>query len=80
VIVDDELTAVLLAALDDAAGFWRAETRACECSMREEPCESCQAALSSADEFEHAYSVLAEGDLEPEGRAVDVVQVRGRRL
>jgi hypothetical protein len=79
-IGDDELLATVLCALDDAAGFWRDQARACECSSRDQPCDSCQAALTDADAFEHAYDVLADGDLEPEGRAVEVVRVRGARL
>jgi hypothetical protein len=77
---DDELMATVLCALDDAAGFWREQVQACSCSAREEPCPSCEAALTDADAFEHAYAVLAEGDLEPAGRAVEVVRVRGGRL
>jgi hypothetical protein len=77
---DDELLATILCALDDAAGFWRDQARACECSARDEPCDSCRAALTDADSYEHAYAVLVEGELEPEGRAVQVVQVRGARL
>ena len=78
---EDELLATVLCALDDAAGFWRDQYSACACSVREEPCPSCTAeALATADEYEHAFAVLAEGELPPEGRAVEVVQVRGARL
>jgi hypothetical protein len=77
---DDELLATVLCALDDAAGFWRDQARACDCSARDEPCDSCQAALTDAAAYEHAYAVLVEGEMEPEGRAVQVVQVRGARL
>ena len=79
-LTEDDLLATILAALDDAAGFWRAQYSACACSVREEPCPTCAEALATADEYEHAFAVLAEGELPPEGRAVEVVQVRGARL
>jgi hypothetical protein len=79
-IADDELLATVLTALDDAAGFWREQVQSCQCAAREEPCPSCSAALTDADAYEHAYAVLAEGDMEPAGRAVEVVRVRGARL
>jgi hypothetical protein len=78
--IDDDMTATLLCALDDAAGFWREQVASCACASAEEPCPSCSGALTDADAYEHAYAVLAEGDLEPAGRAVEVVRLRGALL